>query len=56
MLMAAGNIAVIGNDKKGMNLSILNKQLLQIFDERNHKRHCDILFVHSWRICDRKRH
>lgn len=56
ILIAAGNIAVIGKDKNGMNLKLSINNLLQIFNQRNHKWHCNILFVHVWRISNWKRH
>lgn len=46
----------MGNDKKGMNLKNLNEKLLQIFNERNHERHGNILFIHRGRISDGQGH
>lgn len=49
ILMAAGNIAVMGKLKNGMYLKY-SDGLLQILDEWNHERHCDVLLIHVWRV------
>ena len=56
ILIAAGNIAVMGNDRKGMNLKILTEKLLQIFNERNHERHGNILLIHCGRVSNWQGH
>lgn len=55
ILMAAGNIAVMGKLKNGMYLKY-SDGLLQILDEWNHERHRDVLLIHVWRVRNGKGH